>query len=191
MAWLGRDLKDQLVPTPLPWEGLRANRSGYLGPHPTWFKAETSQSNKVYVCVVYRICDTAWECWEFVFFLLGSVIILSLAKVDSRSNQYWHCSLALCQNLINLCTSWSTFLRINYLMVGMQIKFIGFLHQIKRLESKGRRKTDVKSMLKDKVKLHSEKQSRENTSPAKPNQNTNLKLPRNENAYFLVKCFNS
>jgi len=40
MVWVGRDLKDYLVPTPLPQTGMPASkwgtRSGYPRPFPAW-----------------------------------------------------------------------------------------------------------------------------------------------------------
>ena len=36
MVWVGRDLKDHLVPTPLPWAGTLSAKSGCSKPHPTW-----------------------------------------------------------------------------------------------------------------------------------------------------------
>lgn len=36
MASVGRDLKDLLVPVPLPWAGMPPTRSCCLGPHLTW-----------------------------------------------------------------------------------------------------------------------------------------------------------
>jgi len=35
MVWVGRDLKDHLVPTPLSWAGAPSTRSGGSKPHPT------------------------------------------------------------------------------------------------------------------------------------------------------------
>lgn len=48
----------------------------------------------------------------FFFSLLGpvSILLLSLANVDSRSSQYWHSLQAQCQDLINLYSSWCRFL---------------------------------------------------------------------------------
>lgn len=36
MAWVGRDVKDNLVSTPQPWSGKPVTRSGCLGPHSIW-----------------------------------------------------------------------------------------------------------------------------------------------------------
>jgi len=36
MVWVERDLKDQHVPTPLPWAGTPSTRPGCSKPHPTW-----------------------------------------------------------------------------------------------------------------------------------------------------------
>ncbi|GAB0189020.1 centromere protein C [Grus japonensis] len=36
MVWVGRDLKDHLVPTPLPWAGTPSTRPRCPKPHPTW-----------------------------------------------------------------------------------------------------------------------------------------------------------
>ena len=36
MAWVGRDLKDHLVPTSLPWAGMPLTRLGCPKPYPTW-----------------------------------------------------------------------------------------------------------------------------------------------------------
>ena len=36
MVWAGRDLKDRLVPTPLPWAGTPSTRAGCSEPRPTW-----------------------------------------------------------------------------------------------------------------------------------------------------------
>ena len=36
MVWVGRDLKDHLVPPPLPWAGTPSTRPGCSKPHPTW-----------------------------------------------------------------------------------------------------------------------------------------------------------
>jgi len=36
MVWVGRDLNDHLVPTPLPWAGTSSTRPGCLELHPTW-----------------------------------------------------------------------------------------------------------------------------------------------------------
>jgi len=40
MAWVGRDFKDDLIPTLPPWEGLTnsktGTKSGCPGPHPAW-----------------------------------------------------------------------------------------------------------------------------------------------------------
>jgi len=35
MVWIGRDLKNHLVPTPLPWSGIPSARPGCSKPHPT------------------------------------------------------------------------------------------------------------------------------------------------------------
>jgi len=35
-VWVGRDLKDHLLPTPLPWAGTPCTRPGCSEPHPTW-----------------------------------------------------------------------------------------------------------------------------------------------------------
>jgi len=34
MVWVGRDLKDHLVPTSLPWAGTSSSRPGCSKPHP-------------------------------------------------------------------------------------------------------------------------------------------------------------
>jgi len=36
MVWVGRDLIDHPVPTPLPWAGTPSTRPGYSELHPTW-----------------------------------------------------------------------------------------------------------------------------------------------------------
>jgi len=36
MVWVGRHLKDHLVPTPLPWTGTPSTTSGYSQSHPAW-----------------------------------------------------------------------------------------------------------------------------------------------------------
>jgi len=36
MIWVGRDLKDHLVPTRLPLTGTLPTRPGCSKPHPTW-----------------------------------------------------------------------------------------------------------------------------------------------------------
>jgi len=36
MLWVGRDLKDHLVPTPMPWAGTPSTRPGCSELHPTW-----------------------------------------------------------------------------------------------------------------------------------------------------------
>lgn len=36
MVWAGRDTKDHLVPTPLPWAGTPSTRLGHSKPHPVW-----------------------------------------------------------------------------------------------------------------------------------------------------------
>jgi len=36
MVWVGRDLKDHLVPSPLPWTGTPFTRPGCSKPCPTW-----------------------------------------------------------------------------------------------------------------------------------------------------------
>jgi len=36
MVWVGRDLKDHLIPTPLPWAGTSSTRPGCPKPHPAW-----------------------------------------------------------------------------------------------------------------------------------------------------------
>jgi len=36
MVWVGSDLKDQLVPTPLPWAAIPSSRPGCSKRHPTW-----------------------------------------------------------------------------------------------------------------------------------------------------------
>jgi len=36
VVWVGRDLKDHLIPTPLPWAGTPSTRPGCSEPHPTW-----------------------------------------------------------------------------------------------------------------------------------------------------------
>jgi len=36
MVWIGRDLKDHLVPTLLPWAGTPSTRPGCSDLHPTW-----------------------------------------------------------------------------------------------------------------------------------------------------------
>jgi len=36
MVWVGRDLIDHLVPTPLPWAGTRSTRPGCSKPCPAW-----------------------------------------------------------------------------------------------------------------------------------------------------------
>lgn len=36
MNWVGKDLKDHLVPTPPPWVGIPPTRFSCSGPHPTW-----------------------------------------------------------------------------------------------------------------------------------------------------------
>ena len=36
MVWVGRDLKDHLFPTPLPWAGTSSTRPGCSELHPTW-----------------------------------------------------------------------------------------------------------------------------------------------------------
>ena len=36
MVWVGRDLKDHLVPTPLPWAGTPSTRPGCSKSHPAW-----------------------------------------------------------------------------------------------------------------------------------------------------------
>jgi len=36
IVWVGRDLKDHLVPTPLPWAGTAYTRPGCSKPYPAW-----------------------------------------------------------------------------------------------------------------------------------------------------------
>jgi len=36
MVWVGRDLKDHLVPTPLPWAGAPSTRPGCSELHSNW-----------------------------------------------------------------------------------------------------------------------------------------------------------
>jgi len=36
MVWVGRELIDHLVPTPLSWAGTPCARPGCSKPHPTW-----------------------------------------------------------------------------------------------------------------------------------------------------------
>ena len=36
MVWVGSDITDHLVPTPLPWAGTPSTRPGCSKPHPTW-----------------------------------------------------------------------------------------------------------------------------------------------------------
>jgi len=36
MVWVGGELKDHLVPHPLPWEGTSSTRPGFSKPCPTW-----------------------------------------------------------------------------------------------------------------------------------------------------------
>jgi len=36
MVWVGRDLIDHLVPTPLLWAGTPSTRPDCSEPHPTW-----------------------------------------------------------------------------------------------------------------------------------------------------------
>lgn len=36
MPWVGRDLRDQLVPTPPPWAGTRSTKPACSKPHSTW-----------------------------------------------------------------------------------------------------------------------------------------------------------
>ena len=36
IVWVGRDLKDHLVPTPSPWAGTPSTRPGCSKPHPAW-----------------------------------------------------------------------------------------------------------------------------------------------------------
>jgi len=36
MVWVGRDLKDHLVPTPPPWAGTPSTRPGCSELHPAW-----------------------------------------------------------------------------------------------------------------------------------------------------------
>lgn len=36
MVWIGREFKDHLVPTPLPWTGKSSARPGWSKPCPTW-----------------------------------------------------------------------------------------------------------------------------------------------------------
>jgi len=36
MIWIGRELTDHLVPTPLPWAGTPSTRPGCSKPCPAW-----------------------------------------------------------------------------------------------------------------------------------------------------------
>jgi len=36
MVWVGRDLIDHIIPTPLPWTGTRSTRPGCSEPCPAW-----------------------------------------------------------------------------------------------------------------------------------------------------------
>jgi len=36
MVWIGRDLKDHLFPTPIPWAGTTSTTPGCSKSHPTW-----------------------------------------------------------------------------------------------------------------------------------------------------------
>lgn len=36
MFWIGRGLKDDLIPTPLPWAGAPSVTPGCSKPHPVW-----------------------------------------------------------------------------------------------------------------------------------------------------------
>jgi len=36
MVWVGRDLIDHLISTPLPWAGTPSTRPGCSKPHPMW-----------------------------------------------------------------------------------------------------------------------------------------------------------
>jgi len=42
MVWVGRDLKDHLVPIPLPWAGTSSTRPGCSQLHPAWPWTEES-----------------------------------------------------------------------------------------------------------------------------------------------------
>lgn len=41
MVWIGRDLKDHIIPPPLPWEGTPYTRPGCSKPPPTCLKPKT------------------------------------------------------------------------------------------------------------------------------------------------------
>lgn len=36
IVWVGKDLKNPLLSTPLPWSGTPSTRPGCSGPHPAW-----------------------------------------------------------------------------------------------------------------------------------------------------------
>lgn len=85
------------------------------------------------------------------FFFSGSVsillLLLSLANVDSRSSQYWHCLQAQCQDLINLYSSWCRFL-------FLILELASYLKIRKYGREKEWQSLMMKTMSEEEVKLH-------------------------------------
>jgi len=58
MAWIGRNLKDNLVPTPLPWAGLPTTGSGCSDPYPAWTWVPPRMGHPQFLwtaCVITRV----------------------------------------------------------------------------------------------------------------------------------------
>jgi len=61
MVYIGRDLKDHLAPTPLPWAGTPSTRPGHSKPHPAWPWILPEGGIHNFVTVRLNISLTAWE----------------------------------------------------------------------------------------------------------------------------------
>ena len=106
MVWVGRDLKDHLVPAPLLWAGTSSTRPGCSELHPAWPKEVLVTSVVLRILLFFWLgangtCHKAEE-------LLGTVGDTSLSEpfklrwdalkicgVQGASRQKWLCSVSV------------------------------------------------------------------------------------------------
>lgn len=105
MAYIGRDLKDHPVPTPLPWTRTRSMRPASSGPHPIWPSRDgpfTSSLGSLFQCQYMFQC-------QYIFPYIRSATNLSYKLMLISLND------RICHNCLQ-STSF-VFTKINYYFI--------------------------------------------------------------------------
>lgn len=70
MTWVGRDLRDHLIPTPLLWAGLPTSRWDCTGSHPAWLCTPPVMGHSQ---LLWWTCSKLSTLWVKNFFLTSNL----------------------------------------------------------------------------------------------------------------------